>query len=284
MKGTTELDTVFKILGSAINPVLTQLAKTRKVVFVEGLDFQLLARFARKLGLERLANRSDFAVVPVEGFSPDRIRTLKKGMEVTLGSRITAAAILDRDYRSDAELNQVISNCDLFCEMTVVHKSKELENFVLVPSAIDHAAAARLADRARRGGQKLIYQPTAESALQLYMVNKKNYVFSQFLSARRTFERATGSGVHEATLNHQVLDELEERWSDPAASLQMIPGKEALSHVNKEIQQRFGVSVTPNAIVDSMRVTDISEELHSLLQRLNSFCLGEGLVEPHAET
>src|SRR5450756_1296960 len=47
----------------------------------------LLGRFARKLGFAAVGNRSEFAVVSVEGFNPERIRSLKSGMETTLGRR-----------------------------------------------------------------------------------------------------------------------------------------------------------------------------------------------------
>ena len=47
----SELRQVFTALGSNINPILTQLAKTRRALFVEGYDFQILSRFAQKLGL-----------------------------------------------------------------------------------------------------------------------------------------------------------------------------------------------------------------------------------------
>ena len=50
IKNTQELQQVFSVLGSNLNPTLTQLAKTKRVVFVEGKDFQIIARFARKLG------------------------------------------------------------------------------------------------------------------------------------------------------------------------------------------------------------------------------------------
>ena len=63
----SQLGEVFEALGSNLNPILTQLAKTRRALFVEGKDFQILGRFARKLGADAVANRRDFAVVPVEG-------------------------------------------------------------------------------------------------------------------------------------------------------------------------------------------------------------------------
>lgn len=271
LKSSTQLDAVFRMLGSALNPVLTQLAKTKRVIFVEGLDFQLLARFARKLGLERLANRADFAIIPVEGFNPDRIRTLKKGIETTLGGEVAAAMILDRDYRSSQEIAGLIENCQNVCDVVIIHHSKELENFLLVPQAIDRAASARLTDRARRGGEKQDYRPVAEAILAEFASSKRTYITSQYLAARRDFERSLGTRIHDTTLNQQVLDEVDQRWLSPLSRLQMIPGKDAISHVNKQLQERYHISITSNAIVDSMRVVELPEELSGVLRQLDAF-------------
>ncbi len=95
IKEPTELTEVFAPLGSNVHPILTQLAKTGRAEFVEGKDFQVLGEFARKLGLIDVSNHAKFAVVPVGGFNPDRIRTLKLWIETTLGGKITVAAVLD---------------------------------------------------------------------------------------------------------------------------------------------------------------------------------------------
>jgi energy-coupling factor transporter ATP-binding protein EcfA2 len=136
----SQVQEVFVALGSNLNPVLTQLAKTRRVVFVEGKDFQILGKFARKLGFDTVANRRYFAVVPVDGFNPDRIRTMRTGMETTLGTTIRAAAVLDRDYRSDSECESLSAECRKFCDYVTILKRKEIENFLLVPGAMDRAA------------------------------------------------------------------------------------------------------------------------------------------------
>src|SRR5947207_5085354 len=64
IKNPSQLEEVFSILGSNLNPILTQLAKSRRVVFVEGQDFQLLSKFALRLDYSVVGNRSQFAVVP----------------------------------------------------------------------------------------------------------------------------------------------------------------------------------------------------------------------------
>src|SRR5690348_4811687 len=111
IKQPSQLEGVFSALGSNLNPVLTQLAKSRRVVFVEGQDFQLLSKFALKLENSTVGSRSHFAVVTVEGFNPERIKNLKSGMETTLGGGILAAAILDKDYRSEAECEVIKWEC-----------------------------------------------------------------------------------------------------------------------------------------------------------------------------
>jgi energy-coupling factor transporter ATP-binding protein EcfA2 len=96
VKDASQLKRVFSALGSNLNPTLTQLAKTRRVVFVEGLDFQILSAFARTLGEQRVANRADFAVVQTEGFNPKRAVDLAAGIDATVGSRVLRAVVLDR--------------------------------------------------------------------------------------------------------------------------------------------------------------------------------------------
>lgn len=117
IRDPSQLGQVFRSLGSNLNPILTQLAKTQRAVFVEGKDFQILAKFARKMDIPDVGNRSGFAVVPVEGFNPERIKILKAGMETTLGSKTIAAALLDKDYRCEGERATITAKCRSFLRL-----------------------------------------------------------------------------------------------------------------------------------------------------------------------
>lgn len=101
-----------------------------------------------------VANRSAFAVIPMEGFNPERAKILKEGIELTLGTSIRCAAILDRDYRSLDECAAVTAETEKFCSVVAIHKCKEIENFMLVPSALERAIDQRIADRENRTGGK----------------------------------------------------------------------------------------------------------------------------------
>lgn len=275
IRDPAQLASVFRTLGSNLNPVLTQLAKTRRVVFVEGKDFQIVGRFASKVGARRVGNRSDFAVVPVEGFNPERIKNLKAGMEATLGTPIIGAAILDRDYRSDAECESIKRSTEGFCSFVHIHSCKELENFLLVPEAIDRAALARVTDRSRRTGTKNQYDPIAVDTLNAFATDNRNYVTAQYVAASRRFHRSASPKKHEEVVTQDVLEELEREWGDASGHLRLIPGKEALSAVNAKLQAKYQVSVTPTAIVDAMKSAEVPEEMCAIVAKLAEFAVKE---------
>jgi predicted ATP-dependent endonuclease of OLD family len=273
LKNPTQLSDVFSLLGSSLNPILTQLAKTRRAVFVEGKDFQILGRFAQKLRIPKVSTRANFAVIPVEGFNPQRIRQLKEGIETALGGEIQAAAILDRDYRSDAERDAISVACREFCSFVAIHARKEIENFLLVPSALDRAAAEKVADRARRCGQKQDYACNAREILNNFAVGKKNYIIAQCLAKRKQFERKNKPELDEASFNEASLKEFNENWEMFESRMSLIPGKEAMSYLNQEIQQKHAISITSSAIIDAMKDDEILSEVRDLISAIDRFAM-----------
>jgi hypothetical protein len=73
-------------LGSVHNVALTQLARTRRVLYVEGDDFRLLRLFARRLGLTQLAAATEFAIISLGGFpNAERVRAACLGVRQSIG-------------------------------------------------------------------------------------------------------------------------------------------------------------------------------------------------------
>lgn len=273
LRSSVELGPLFIDLGSLANPVLTQLAKTRRVLFVEGGDFKLLAKFAQKCGLKRVAIRSDFAVVPVDGFNPDRVRSLKAGMEHPLGRQVLSGVILDRDYRSTAECGYISDQLATVCDLAVIHRCKEIENFVLVPQAIDRLVAGRVRERRKRDSRVAEYENECLEILLKFADQKKIYLMSQFTERHKQFQKGIGSKTMNESLFEEALKEFEERWVDIAERLAMIPGKEALTYLNGEIQRKYKVSVTPVAIIEAMRREEVPQEMVDLLTMVERFAV-----------
>ncbi|MER8843600.1 MULTISPECIES: ATP-dependent nuclease [Mesorhizobium] len=271
VKNPSQLGDVFSSLGSNLNPILTQLAKTRRALFVEGKDFQILGKFASKLGFAEVGNRGNFAVIPVEGFNPERAKNIKAGMELTLGGKITSAIVFDRDYRSEDECTAIKEACGKFSELVTLHRRKEIENFLLVPAAIDRAAANKVSEVLRRGGAAKAYVPIVDAVLNKFSLDKKNYVAGQFLSNRRRFERQNSPSLNDATVSEAAMNEFDKFWGDADLRMGLIPGKDALSSVNQALQDEYKISVTPTAIIDAMRNEEISIEMKELIKRISVF-------------
>ncbi len=94
---------------------------------------------------------------------------------------------------------------------------------------------------------------------------------SQYLAERRRFERVHSPTTHEATINETALNEFEESWKIVPKRLAIIPGKEAISFLNQHLQDEYGVSLTPTAIIDAMRVDEIPVEIQKLVRELSKF-------------
>jgi hypothetical protein len=264
LKTPSQLIDIFSALGSIINPTLTQLAKTRRVVFVEGNDFQVVSKFAGKLHVSGVANRSLFAVVASEGFNPDKIRTLKAGMEATIGG-VRAIAILDRDFSSDEECRHVIQEIESVCDHVIIHNCKEIENYLLVPAAIDRAATRRIMDQARRTCKSLTYQSSAADMLRELAEEEKAHIISQYIYFRKQFEKKQKTGRHESKIMQSALKEIECLWRSEDDRLRVLPGKKALAHINGVLQERYSVNVTPTSIIDAMMVDEVPQEMRRII-------------------
>lgn len=271
VQNPTQLQSLFGTLGSSLNPTITQLAKTKKVIFVEGDDFGLLAAFCRKLGQTALANRASFAVIPARGFNPARVSDFSDGMETTLGIRIERGVIFDRDYRSETWISVLKEDFSKSSGFVHIHDRKELENFLLVPAAIDRAIRERIQAKRDRGGNVVEFTGSAADLLGEICENMKSDVFGQYNATGVKAYCDAKPGTSIATASSIVHKELEQRWSSLDEKLKIVPGKLVLSELNSTLQAMYGVSVTTNAIVAAMRISEIPADMAILVQELAAF-------------
>jgi hypothetical protein len=283
IKDTRELQQVFQVLGSNLNPTLTQLAKTRRVVFVEGKDFQILSRFARKLGLDSVANRSDFAVIPVEGFNPQKVKDFASGMEATLGGKLLKTAIFDRDYRSTQDVQRICADLTKFCWWAVVHDCKELENFLLEPNAIGRAIARRFKDRSGEKSGAENFSENVNDLLMRLAEKHRNAVQARLIASRQQFERSTRSQLDAVSISEAALQDFDIEWATPKGRMRMVPGKDLLSELNEYLQSTYKISVSALLIVDCFTRDEIDPSLVALLGKLEEMRRQEAEDQPTFE-
>jgi len=271
IKNPSQVVGVFEVLGSNLNPTLTQLAKTRKVVFVEGKDFIMLSQFARKLGRNQIANRSDFAVIPVEGYNPKRVNEFAKGMEFTLGTAIKKAVIFDRDYRSESEIIDVKKELSEYCSVAWVHNRKEVENYLFECAPLERAIVKRIDDYNIRTGKRISYSDDVNTMLLEITEETKESVRSQYLARRAIVDKIKTPSLDESTIYGNILREFDNKWATLQGRIEIMPGKEVLSAINRYIQEKYKVSVSSNNIIDAFRREEIHEDISDLIELLEEF-------------
>lgn len=271
IKDPSQLQSVFEVLGSNLNPTLTQLAKSKRAVFVEGKDFQILSAFARKLEKQAVANRSDFAVIPVEGFNPQKVSDFSKGMELTLGTRLLKAVIFDRDYRSEGEVDRVSKELSKFASVAHIHVRKEIENYLLEPVAINRALSTRIALYNARTDNNIKCDEKVEDILLALTEKMKSKISGQFLSKRTDFEKAMTPSLDLATITQGLLERFEELWNTLYSRLALISGKEILTLLNRYLQEQYKITLTATAIINAMHPEEVPDDMRNLIVKLDNF-------------
>ena len=268
LRDIDQVQTAVEILGSSQNITLTQLARTRRVLFVEGQDFKILGRFARILGYNRVANQSDFTVVPTEGFSQwPKLQALEWGFQRTLGESLVLGAVFDRDYRCDEEIQQIRAELAKSLKLIHFHKRKELENYLLLPEVLDRAIRSKARDRARRQGAEVPeIPPTTDLLLQTTECLRAD-AQAQYIDNRTRF--FASSGQHSATVTADAIRIFDNSWSNLGTRLEIVHGKDALGGLNRHLQDNYKISLSPLAILSECRQEDVPADMARFLRQVS---------------
>ena len=149
-----------------------------------------------------------------------------------------------------------------------------MENFLLVPEALNRAIVKRIADQNKRTGGTKTFTENTQALLLSITDSIKHDVQAQFLKRQHPFAKSLNRALDDATITSQLLATFDSRWKDLNARLEMVPGREVLARVNSHLQKTYGVTITANLIIECMTETEIPEEIKAMISRLNEFARG----------
>jgi ABC-type multidrug transport system ATPase subunit len=254
-------------IGSAQNIHLARLSRQKKLLFFEGQDFKIVRKVAEKLGLPNLASSVNITVVPVGGFSQARrVENTAWIFETVLESEIDIAAVFDRDYRCNEEVDAFLEKMRHVAPLTFVLERKELENYLLEPHALVRAIRARLPDS---NDQARISEKLVEEMLDEVFSELKAEVVSQLAAHRSRY--STGGSKDPSTVLSLAIREIERNWKTPGWRRQVVGGKAALSALNQRLGELFKISLTPAGIVRAYDRASIPRDLADICIALDKF-------------
>jgi hypothetical protein len=266
-----QIKEAFRWVGTNLNVTLTQIAKTGRVIFVEGQDMSLLSRIAKQACLPKIASRRDFGVIPMNGFRPEVAKERLEGMRAIHGGEIKSAIILDRDYRSDHETTNIREACSEFADVVHLHGCKEIENFLLVPAAIDRALAKLCNNRLEKGQMLADVSGFARSHLDQYAIDNEDEIAARYIASYQEFQRRVGNKAANASLNTAALKEFKRKWANNESRDRLLPGKKAVSTIAQAVNDKYGETLTTFSIVESMDKSSIHIDAIDLFEKLSHF-------------
>jgi len=257
-------------IGSSQNIHLARLSKGRKVLFFEGQDFKIIKRFASRLGLSGLASDVNITIISIGGFTQWRkIEDASWTFSKILETEIKLAALFDRDYRCDDEIEEFQNNLLKITSSCFILRRKELENYLLNIDAIVKSIHERLRDKSVDISSKVL-SLYVETSLNAITDELKPNVLGQLSAHRvRYFDGKTKKDP--STIVSECIKLLEAEWTSLENRLSIVPGKQLLTLFNQKLQIDHKINITPALIIKHINIQQIPDDLVNIIRELDHF-------------
>lgn len=258
-------------IGSAQNVTLAHLARTKKIVFVEGHDdFKTLRRFSKIIGFDDLSTGNDLTAFESGGFgSWEKIKAFAWGARRTIDANIKIYAIYDRDYFCDEEVDQTEQSLRKELTGARILSRKEMENYLLHIPVLQRVMEKQLEQKNRRQGTTTKASKSMIEYISAITDQHRIESQAQYIGRMLAFHRS--SGLDASTLSKQVMQRFEEKWSNLDSRLTIVPGKSVIKALRDSVQADLGINLTLFQIVDEFRPNEVPNDMIALVNSLEEF-------------
>jgi len=258
-----EVQTCITQLGSFQNLKLVHFMQGKTCLFVEGKDFRYLKMFAKKLNFESFAREDGFSVIRIDGFSNwSRLTHISWIFRNTIDEKIKCYVVLDRDFHTDQEIDEIVNNLEQQDVKIHVWGRKEIENYAIDYDALYRMFTNKFCERHRDVEIPLSSMEFEEKILSIFE-DFKHQVLSQTISNR--IEHRSDRSIDSSTITSQVLKEFENNWQDIEFRRKVIPGKDFFAKLNAWLNDEYHITITVNHAINSLRSEEIEPEVHNVI-------------------
>jgi len=252
-------------LGGVHNIHLARLWSARRCLHVEGDDVAFLKTFQ-----DMLFPKSDvpFDVIPhlsIGGWSgwPQAIGATRS-MKNSAGEDIVAYCVLDSDYHTEDDIKHRQEQASQHSINLHIWKRKEIENYLLIPSAISRLITEGTDDNSEGPSIEEVEKKIDEIAETL-----KTTVFDAMSQEYISNDRS--GGVPQA--NQRARHRLDQNWQTREGKLGVVSGKRVISQLSKWSQSNFGVSFGPLTVAKAVKDCEMPDEVKDVVKTMeNSVC------------
>jgi hypothetical protein len=243
------------------NIQLAKLWHAKRCLLVEGKDVKILAELYDVLFPDSQDGLGAFPSVSIGGWGGwQRAVGSSLLLKNAGGEAITAYCILDSDYHSEPTIDARFSEATEHGVELHIWGRKEIENYLLVPSAIRRVIA-------RRGPRRVDVPTETEIADQLDAIaeDMKEQTFDALSGDIQAATRSLSAGA----ANRKARAIIEDVWISPPDKLRVVSGRDAFARLSDWAQNQFGVTVTPIGVARCLLAQEIPAEMKGVLSAIH---------------
>ncbi|MER9290872.1 AAA family ATPase [Mesorhizobium sp. M0510] len=258
---------VYSYLGSSENAEFARLARAERIIFFEGKERNLIRKFAAKAKIDALFQDPKTVYLQAGGFSQwIRVREVDWALHNIFDIDVRIAAIFDRDYRCDEEIDMFKKNLENDALWIDVLNRKEIENYALVYRPLHDTIKKRVTSRGHDISSDEIYERIVRLA-DTYRTACQAQHLAHYLAHHREVQRRIADSTH---LEH-ASQRFDAYWADIDTRFSILPGKEFIAVLSTTLQKDYGTSITIIQIIDEMEQKDVPDDLVHRLSSMAKF-------------
>ena len=261
----TDLNAIQRVaenIGSAQNLNLTRLWNARKLLLVEGKDLKLLKQFQNILFPESEKPFDVIPNMPIGGWSgwPYALGSAML-LKNSGGEEIKTYCILDSDYHTDEEKANRAADANRKSVELHIWSRKEIENYLVIPSAITRLINDRLDKSLEPVNIKDIMKVIDDMTMTL-----KDATTDAIAHEILLLDRARGL----RNANIKAREKVEEAWQTREGRISIVSGKQLLSMLSQWYKESYNVSFGVMAIVAQLHTNEIPDEIIKVITAIEN--------------
>lgn len=244
-------------LGGVHNVHVSRLFRSERFLMIEGDDIPLLGTLQQTLIPTTRAALAAMPAYEMGGWGGWH-HAIKSKLPATNGEGrpITTYCILDSDYHAEEEISDryaeaLAANIELY-----IWKRKEIENYVVVPDAIDRLIRRRTKKRSPRDEE---IAAAVEASAQSLLDDTTDSLAEEL--HRRN--RALGVKGARAKAKQQLRQKI-----DDSGITAVVSGKTLVSTLSAWAQKQFGVSFSALTLARELRPDEVDAEMRTVLEAI----------------
>jgi hypothetical protein len=258
---------VYSAIGSSENAQFSRMARTKKVLYLEGADNRVLSKISKVLGGIDYLSDSSVTLMKTDGFSNWRkVSTTAWVFKKFFELDVQVGALFDRDYRSDEEVEEFELDMSQAGTHCYVLPFKEIENVLLVPRAIRSVVLKYRSD--------LSIEPDLQAINAMFesvIDSVRDQVFSMRMGHFIQYRLTKNPRLDIPTLSAEFRKEFTALWSDAVFRRVAAPGKIVFAGVARHVQDNYGVTLTAARVIEELRPVDIDARFSGIIVGLKDF-------------